>query len=71
MDGETPFLETLYQRLERIRLDKGLDMESFSEAIGKHKSWYEKALAERADIGVVELIMLAKTFNVKASHLLD
>ena len=67
----TEFLDDLYLKLEEIRCKHELSKENFSESIGKHRNWYQQALREKTDIGVVELMLLAKNFNVKASDLLE
>ena len=62
-------LQSLYKTLEEIRVYRGLSMQKFSEAIGKHRNWYSQAVKEKRDIGYCDFMKLAKLYGIKISDI--
>ncbi|MES0490903.1 MAG: helix-turn-helix transcriptional regulator [Leptospirales bacterium] len=65
MREEQEIIDAMYEKLEKIRSEKGLSMIKFSEPLGKARNWYQQSLQSKRDIGYADLVRLLEYYEVE------
>lgn len=58
MKNQEEIINNMYDRLEKIRNEKGLSLTDFCSPLGKGQNWYQQSLKSKRDIGYSDLVRL-------------